>query len=102
MNDSSSAEITRWWDLPAASLLVVAMLTAASRLVATDWTSHLEITQSLAFAGVIAGLAIGQSRFSPRVSFILATIYGAFAVPFMIGNTLGAGIPWTERLVSIT
>jgi transglutaminase-like putative cysteine protease len=92
---------TRWWDLPAASLLVVAILTAASRLVATDWTSHLEIAQTLAFAGVIAGLAIGQSRFSPRLSFFLATIYGAFAVPFMIGNVMEPGISWAERLVSI-
>jgi transglutaminase-like putative cysteine protease len=102
MNDSSSSAPTRWWDLPAASLLVVALLTAASRLVATDWTSHLEITQTLAFFGVVAGLAIGQSRFSPKLSFFLATIYGAFAVPFMIGNTMGPGIPWTERLVSVS
>jgi transglutaminase-like putative cysteine protease len=92
---------TRWWDLPAASLLVVAMLTAASRLVATDWTSHLDIAQTLAFAGVIAGLAIGQSRFSPRISFLLAAVYGAFAVPFMVGNILGPGILWSERLISI-
>ncbi len=99
MNESTSH--TRWWDLPAASLLVVAMLTAASRLVATDWTSHLEIAQTLAFGGVIAGLVIGQSRFSPRFSLLLATIYGAFAVPFMVGNTLGPGILWSERLVSI-
>jgi transglutaminase-like putative cysteine protease len=101
MNDSSSSTLTRWWDLPAASLLVVALLTAASRLVATDWTSNLEITQTLALAGVVAGLAIGQSRFSTKLSFFLATIYGAFAVPYMIGHTMGPGIPWTERLVSI-
>jgi transglutaminase-like putative cysteine protease len=99
MNENSSP--TRWWDLPAASLLLVAMLTAASRLVVTDWTSHLEIAQTLAFAGVIAGLAIGQSRFSPKLSFFLATAYGLFAIPFMVGNILGPGIPWTERLLSI-
>jgi transglutaminase-like putative cysteine protease len=99
MNESTSS--TRWWDLPAASLLVVAMLTAATRLVATDWTSHLEIAQTLAFMGVIAGLAIGQSRFSPKFSFLLAAVYGAFAVPYMIGNTLGTGIAWSSRLASI-
>lgn len=99
MDESTST--TRWWDLPAASLLVVAMLTTASRLVATDWTSHLEITQSLAFMGVVAGLAIGKSRFSPKFSSLLATVYGAFAVSYMIGSTLGAGIAWSSRLTSI-
>ena len=99
MNESISP--TRWWDLPAASLLVVAMLTAATRLVATDWTSNLEIIQSLAFMGVIAGLAIGQSRFSSKFSLFLATVYGAFAVPYIIGSTLAPGLSWPERTASI-
>jgi transglutaminase-like putative cysteine protease len=92
---------TRWWDLPAASLLVVAMLTAATRLVATDWTSHLEIAQTLAFAGVIAGLAIGKSRFSPNFSFLLAVVYGAFAVPYTVGRTLAPALSWPERIAII-
>lgn len=88
----------RWWDLPAAIILIVALLTAATRLVVTDWTDYLYLAQNLALLGVVSGLAIGQSRFSPRIAAFFAISYGAFAVPWQLGSTLGTGIPWTERL----
>lgn len=92
---------SRWWDLPAASLLLVALLTASTRLVATNWTDHLTIVQNLTFFGVITGLALGQSRFSARLAGIFAVIYGLFAIPWQLGRTMSPGILWSERLTSL-
>jgi transglutaminase-like putative cysteine protease len=92
----------RWWDLPAALLLLAALLTAAIRLSATHWAEDLSIVQNVAFLGAIAGLALGQSRFSSSVSRLFALIYGIIVVPWQIGLTLGEGILWSERLTSIS
>jgi transglutaminase-like putative cysteine protease len=88
----------RWWDLPAALLLLAALSTAATRLVATHWTRHLEIVQTLAFFGVLLGLALGKSRFSPRIAAFFAIAYGGFAVPQQLGMFLREDILWMERL----
>ena len=91
----------RWWDVPAAALLLVAILTAATRLVATRWTDALTIVQMIAFLGVIAGMALGKSRFSPRLVFIFALCYGIFVVPWRLGSLYRRAIAWQERLTSI-
>jgi hypothetical protein len=39
----------RWWDLSAAALLSIAVMIAATRLVATEWTEHLELAQTITF-----------------------------------------------------
>jgi len=96
----------RWWDLPAAVLIMAAMLTAASRLAATRWTTHLSIAQTLVFFGAIAGLAVGKSRFSPRVSAFFLFVYGAFMIPWQLGITLDQGTPnlnagWSERMLTL-
>ncbi len=88
----------RWWDLPAAALLVAALLTAATRLVATHWTEHLAISQTLVFFGAIAGLALGKSRFSHPVCMTLGAAYGAFAIPWQLGMTLSAELLWSDKL----
>jgi len=92
---------SRWWDLPAALLLLAAVSTAATRLVVTQWTDHLNLVTLLACLGVLAGLALGQSIFSPRQATAFALVYGLFAVPWQLGLTLGQGIMWTERLISL-
>ena len=88
----------RWWDLPAAALLIVALVTAATRLVVTQWTDYLSIAQTLAFFGAIAGLALGQSRFSPRVAFLLGLLYGIFAIPWQLGLTVRGHLLWSIRM----
>ncbi|MBN1149240.1 MAG: transglutaminase domain-containing protein [Anaerolineales bacterium] len=95
---STNSPSQRWWDLPAALLLLAAMSTAATRLVATKWTSHLPIAQTLVFYGVILGLALGQSRFSSRLAGFLAFAYGAFAIPHQLGLTIKQEMLWGERL----
>jgi len=95
----STLTTSRWWDPVAAFLLLVTLSVAASRLVVTNWTDHLRLVRGLAFLGGAAGLALGQSRFSPRLAAAFAFVYGAFAVPWQLGLTLGGGILWADRLI---
>lgn len=81
-------QLIRWWDLPAAALLSIALLIAATRLVSTRWTDHLALTQFLVIIGVGLGFAVGQSRFSPLLGTILAASYGLIVVPWLLGVLL--------------
>ena len=94
----SFSQNMRWWDLPAASLLLVAILTAASRLVATHWTEHLAIVQTIATIATLSGLAVGQSRFSSRLAALLLVAYGLFVVPWQLGMTVSGDLPWLRRM----
>lgn len=98
MKSSTSA---RWWDIPAAFLLLAALTTAVSRLVVTEWVDHLTMIRTLTFLGVLAGLALGQSLFSPRLAAVFGLAYGLFAVPWQLGLTVEHDILWTERLVGL-
>ena len=91
----------RWWDLPALFLLFIILTIAFTRLIATDWTEDLPITRSIAYLGLVAGIALGLSRFSPRWAFIFALVYGLFVISWRIGLTLGEGVEWQERLISL-
>src|SRR4030042_7044961 len=85
---------TRWWDALAGFFLLLALLTAASRLVATGWTRDLSIVQTLTFFGVVVGLALGYSRFSPFAAFLLAAAYGIIAIPWQLGSLLRDDLLW--------
>lgn len=95
---------TRWWDGPAALLLLLALLTASGRLVATNWTDHLLQTQTLVFMGALAGLALGQSRFRPGVALLFALAYGLFFVPWQLGHPLKVpdDATWADRLTMLS
>lgn len=93
---------TRWWDALAAFFLLLALQTAASRLVATGWTRDLSIVQSLTFFGLVTGLAIGYSTFSPQIAVLLATAYGGFAISLQLGNLLREDLLWLERMTILT
>ena len=93
---------SRWWDLPAACLLTLALLTAVGRLVATEWVAYLDLTQTLVVLGLVAGLALGQSTFSPPIATLFGLLYGAFAVPWQLGLTtayMSEDALWSDRLV---
>lgn len=92
---------SRWWDPLAASLLLAGLLTAAGRLVATEWVDHLSLIQTLAVLGGMAGLALGQSRFPPGLAVVFALLYGLFAVPWRLGLTLAVADDalWGDRLI---
>ncbi len=88
----------RWWDLPAALLLIAVLTTAAGRLVVTQWSDHLSIVHTLAFLAALVGLALGQSRFTWRVAVAFGAVYGLFLVPWQLGLVLGYGAPWNDRV----
>lgn len=77
------------------------MFTAALRLAATHWTEHLPMVQTLTVLGVIAGLALGQSRFSAATTRLFLLIYGTFFISWQLGLTVGEGIDWPERMLRV-
>lgn len=89
----------RWWDALSAFVLICALLTAATRLVVTRWTDDLYIVQTLVFLGGILGLALGLTRFSPRVSFLISLGYTLFIIPWQLGLTVSGDLPWVDRLM---
>jgi transglutaminase-like putative cysteine protease len=91
----------RWWDWPAVFLLIAAIYVAATRLNATKWTGELNIVQTISILGVVAGLALGMSTFSPGVVRFFGFVYGAFIIFWRLGLTLGSGVLWPERMVSM-
>jgi len=91
----------RWWDWTAILLTLVILSVAYSRLIATRWTESLDVTRSITYLGLIAGLALGFSRFPPGWAAFFSICYGAFVVPWRVGNLLGEDIAWRERLISL-
>jgi transglutaminase-like putative cysteine protease len=99
VNQKRSSASNRWWDLFAALLLLGALLSAANRLTATHWAENLGMVQLLALLGAVAGLALGQSVFTPRLVRWFGLLYGLFAVPWQLLLTVKEdAILWIERL----
>jgi transglutaminase-like putative cysteine protease len=92
---------TRWWDWSAVLLLAGALIIAAIRLNSTGWTHELDLIQTVVVLGVIAGLALGKSSFSRGVARIFALVYGLFVIGWQVGLTLGRGVLWPERMISM-
>jgi transglutaminase-like putative cysteine protease/predicted transporter len=99
-NQEPTAEV-RWGDVLAGILLVAALLVAGARLIATDWVEGLDILPIIVFFGAAAGLALGYSRFSGRIAFLFALVYGIFTVFWRLGASMSHTIPWNERVFSI-
>src|SRR3990172_12069398 len=76
----------RWWDWTAILLTLVILSVAYSRLIATRWTESLDVTRSITYLGLIAGLALGFSRFPPGCAAFFSICYGAFVVPWRVGK----------------
>jgi transglutaminase-like putative cysteine protease len=65
----------RWWDLPSAALLLIAILLVGWRLEATEWVGGLGHVRSLAVLGLFVGLALGQSNFQKRGVIVISLGY---------------------------
>jgi transglutaminase-like putative cysteine protease len=65
----------RWWDLPSAIFLFLAVLFSAWHLQATSWTDGLEHVRNMALLGLLVGLALGQSKYQKRGVTFLAIGY---------------------------
>ena len=101
MRSASSLPQTRKWDPPTAFLLLIAFQMAAAQLVATNWMDDLALIQTLALLGVVVGLALGVSHFLPIFAFFVGLIYGLVAISWQIGQILGRGILWGERMAGL-
>ncbi|MBN2146773.1 MAG: transglutaminase domain-containing protein [Anaerolineales bacterium] len=101
--ENKSPNRNRWWDALSAVLLLAALITAGLRLDATDWTEDLEVVETTVLLGGILGMVLGYSRFSHRVSGLLAFLYGCYVIPWQLGVSLWAGMhtAWEERLLSM-
>ena len=65
----------RWWDLPSAVFLFLAILFSAWRLQSTIWTDGLEHVRNVALLGLLIGLALGSSMYQKRGVTFLAVGY---------------------------
>jgi transglutaminase-like putative cysteine protease len=97
----TSLKQTRWWDLAAAALLLAALASVSVRLNNTDWTKYLDVTEILVIIGAILGFALGFTRFSSRISFIFAILYGIAFVPWQLSRAVessGQDISWLQKM----
>jgi transglutaminase-like putative cysteine protease len=101
MIEKKTQKEKRWWDLVSVLLLFVNFTIAYNRLFVTHWTEHLEIVRTIAYLGLFSGLALGYSRFSHRLAFVIGLVYGIYLIPWRIGLFLGSEIPWNERLYGL-
>jgi transglutaminase-like putative cysteine protease len=83
-------------------LILVAILTASARLVATDWAPFLYFTETMALLGALLGLGLGISRFDRRAVGWLGFAYTAVLLPWQMTAASGRGLPLTERLVVLS
>jgi len=66
---------TRWWDLPSAIFLFLAILFSTWRLQSTDWADGLAHVRNVALLGLLIGLVLGQSAFRNRSVIFLSIGY---------------------------
>ena len=102
MRNTSAPKPNRWWDLPSFLLIVVILTTAFTRLIVTKWAGDLDVTRMVSYIGLVLGLALGASRFSPRLVAFFSLAYGSIIIPWRLGLSLGEDISWIERLQSLS
>lgn len=92
---------SRWLDFTSIFFLSAALLIGSIRLAVTNWTENLDSATYLTVIGLALGLALGYSRFHPRLVAFFASIYTLFFIPWILGTTMPASIAWNERLISL-
>jgi transglutaminase-like putative cysteine protease len=93
-------KISRWWDIPAALLLIVALEVSAFRLRITGWTPSLGIIEALAFLACLLGFALGYSNFRPAIVWLFGLVFTLFFIPLELGLTMepSSNVEWWDRL----
>ena len=97
MEKSSS----RWWDLPSALLLLLAMIISAGRLTITEWTKNLDYVFYLTTAATVVGLALGASRFGKHSVRWLAIGYTLTLIPNQLIAFYKSDVYLGERLAGV-
>ncbi|BAJ64391.1 DUF4129 domain-containing transglutaminase family protein [Anaerolinea thermophila] len=88
----------RMWDFSAGLLFWLALFFAAVRVQTTNWTVNLGLIQVEVFLSVIIGLALGASRFYPRLATFMGFLYTMTLLPWTLASLL-RGETWLERVL---
>ena len=92
---------TRWWDWISILLLFIIVETAASRLVTTSWTDFLFLGQTVAYIAFTVGVALGYTRFSPRLSRWLSFLYMLIFLPLQWTLVIDQSTSLEEQFLSV-
>ncbi len=95
------ARLDRWWNFPAALMLLSAFMMTSLKIQSTNWTEDLHLMNWLTFFGFILGIGIGYSQFRRFFSNLFIFLYSILIVPYSIGTTYNSGILWLSRFESI-
>src|SRR5215216_2097337 len=98
--EKTSAPV-RWWDWASIILLLVLLETVAARLVATNWTPFLHLTQTATYIAFVVGIALGYSRFPNRLAQWLSAIYMFFMLPLQWTLAIDQRVSLEEQLFSV-
>jgi len=91
----------RWWDWIAIPVLFIMVETAASRLVATNWTEFLFLGQTVAYIGFTVGVALGYSRFSVRSTRWISFLYMLIFLPLQWTLVIDQSASLVEQFLSV-
>src|SRR5512138_176982 len=98
--EKTSAPV-RWWDWASIALLFVLLEILASRLVATNWTPYLYLTQTATYIAFVVGTALGYSRFPRRLAQWLSAIYMMLMLPLQWTLAIDQNTSLEEQLLSV-
>jgi transglutaminase-like putative cysteine protease len=93
--------IKRSWDWVSVVLLVIIMMVAAARLIATLWTLDLSLVMVVTLLGVVIGLALGKSIFRTFWLIFFSIAYGITIIVWQLGLTTDPDMLWHDRLVNL-
>jgi transglutaminase-like putative cysteine protease len=96
-----SQDTHRWWDWISLALHFFLLETVASRLVTTNWTPFLFLTQTVTYIAYIIGTAMGYSRFSRRTSQWLTFFYMVLMLPLQWTLIIDQKASLEEQLTSV-
>jgi transglutaminase-like putative cysteine protease len=89
----------RFWDWISIVILLIALLTAAGRLYATQWTEYLLIMYGIVTIGYLLGLMLGRSTFQRNAVIGLAAAYTLIVLTWQISGIVeGFNFTWNDRV----
>jgi transglutaminase-like putative cysteine protease len=91
----------RWWDWTSVVLVFLLLQTIAARLTATEWTPSLNMIRGFTSMGIVIGLALGYSVFSPRKARWLSFFYMLLLLPLQWTEIIAGPVALEEKLSSI-
>jgi len=89
------------WDRLSALLLFLLIQVVAARLVASGWAPYLHFSESLAAAGTLLGLALGNSRFRRRAVRLFVVNYTLLFFPWQMSAAAEAHLSFPERILQV-